>query len=306
MKAFALVLIVVLTTVAMARAAQRWVPQPGIVRTDTTSTSSIRIGDRVRTYIMERNAIVFAESDDGGRLLRITTTNVRGTGQAGDAESFIANPAVIQRDDGKFVMVYDTSPETRPPFVPRRLFVRISDNGITFGSSAALPVTDLDRNPRGQIFQSVPDLVKLGDGSLHLYYAAGGTAVASMRSSDGGQAWVPDSGYRLGEARSSGPARAAYVDPDAIVLPDGSVLMYVAYSEFEAQCGGLGCQVIRVAISKDGLSFTLEPGVLLTPPTGSAGLVDPDVFQAADGRWRMLYGERAQRAINLRLAIRTE
>ena len=101
-----------------------------------------------------------------------------------------------------------------------------------------------------------------------------------------------------------GRPEAVYVDPDVVVRPDGGITMYIVYSEFESECGGRGCQRIRSAHSDDGLSFTMAAGDLLTAPNGKVGLVDPDVYQDADGDSYMLYGEMASTSgIGLRVAI---
>ncbi|MBI4216536.1 MAG: exo-alpha-sialidase [Chloroflexi bacterium] len=273
------------------------------MRQNVTSSSSIRIRDRVRTYFMDFGDIVFAESADGRDLSRTTSTNIRGTRTPGSADAFVSNPAVLQRDDGKLLMVYESSAESPPNQRDRRLYARVSDDGITFGSAVRLPDSALDRSLNGGIFQSVPDLIRLADGSFRLYYVAGGVSTASMRSADGGLTWMPEAGYRLAGVNG----RSAYVDPDAVLQPDGSLLMYLAYSEFEPRCGGLGCQRFRLAHSPDGLTFTIDQEDLLVPPAGVPGLVDPDVYQATDGRWYMLYGEiTTGQTINLKAAVRTD
>lgn len=251
--------------------------------------------------------VAFADSDTGRDLSQTTETNVRASGQQGDPQATIGHPAVVQRGDGKFVMVYTATPQAQPPLLPRRMFVRLSDNGATFGPPAALPVTELDSNPRGLTVQFTPDVVRMADRSLRLYYTAGGSAIGSMRSTDGGETWVPDPGYRLGQRPAPGQAGpAAYIAPDAVVQSDGSVWLYLAYGEFESRCGGLGCLVIRLAVSTNGIAFSLESGALISPTGDSHAVIDPDVFLAADGRWYMLYGEEGSGGIHLRLAIRTE
>jgi hypothetical protein len=54
--------------------------------------------------------------------------------------------------------------------------------------------------------------------------------------------------------------------------------------------GGLSSKRIRSATSTDGRTFTLESGNCLTPLASGDDLVDPDVVQSADGRYRMYYG----------------
>ena len=272
------------------QASEEWVTQPGIVRAGTTSTSSITLPNgTVRTYLMEAGIINFAESSDGRDLSVLNLTNIRSTGLDADVASFVSNPAVLLREDGQYLMVYESSTNPPPNQTHRALFSAVSADGIAFTTPVALPSSNLDMSPQGGLFQSVPDLVRLPDGSIRLYYVARGEAVGSMLSDDDGESWTQDDGYRLGTA--FGSPEAAYVDPDAVVQSDGGMTLYIAYSEFEQECGGLGCQVIRVAYSADGLNFTMAEGDLVTAPSGKIGLVDPDVYQGADGSWHMLYGE---------------
>jgi len=159
----------------------------------------------IRTYFMAgelQGSFVFVDSADGRDLSIITATNVRPArvpGARPEDIPFLSNPAVLRRDDGSYLMVYEESlPPPHQAHGDRRLYARTSADGITFGPSMLLPFSDLDRSPPGTIFQSVPDLVALPDGSIRLYYVANGAAVASMRSTDGGLTWTQDIGYRLG------------------------------------------------------------------------------------------------------------
>ena len=196
------------------------------------------------------------------------------------------------------MLVYEAS--TNPDQTYRALYSAVSADGITFSTPAVLPSSNLDLSPEGGLFQSVPDLVRLSDGSVRLYYVARGEAVGSMLSDDDGETWIQDTGYRLGTA--FGQPEAAYVDPDMVAQSDGGMTMYIAYSEFESECGsGLGCQVIRVAYSNDGLSFTIAEGDLLTVSSPTV-LIDPDVYRGADGSWYMLYAEGSEAGTSLRVA----
>lgn len=277
-----------------------WMPLEDIVRQDTTSTSSILLPNgMIRTYFLDiqtPGAFVFAESADGLDLSLTVVSNVQATFVEGDPENFVSNPAVLLREDGTYLLVYEASSSTAE-VRDRLLYARTSPDGITFGPPTVLPSSDLDLGPEGNLFQSVPDLVRLPDGSIRLYYVANGTAIASMRSTDDGATWTQEEGYRLGGLRPR--VTAAYVDPDVVVNEDGTFKMYLAYSEFEPECGGLGCQRIRVACSQDGLIFTLDEEDLLTASPGKLGLVDPDVYRTVDDTWYMLYGRVGDGGIDL-------
>jgi predicted GH43/DUF377 family glycosyl hydrolase len=278
-----------------------WVPQEGIVRTDTTSTCSFLLPNgMIRTYFMTEGKFVFAESRDGTDLSQTITTNISGS----NSQAFISNPAVLLLKDGTYLMVYEESTNPPPEQENRTLFAATSTDGIQFGSPVLLPSSSIDLSPKGTIFQSVPDLVQLPDGTIVLYYVANGSSIASMRSTDGGLTWSQDSGYRLGTAAAGGQSlTAAYVDPDIVLEANGKFTLYLAYSEFESECGGLGCQRFRIARSEDGLNFELQPDDILVAGEGASGLVDPDVYQTADGVWHMLYGEIRGEGIDLRHAL---
>jgi hypothetical protein len=279
---------------------EQWAVVPGVIRQETTSTSSIVLPNgKVHTYFLGFG-IGFARSSDGRDLSSVVQTNVRPS----PGGEFISNPAVLRRDDGTFLLVYERSASPPPNQGERRLYRAFSSDGITFGQAEVLPSTQLDRSPQGEVFQSVPDLVRLQDGSVRLYYVAQGASVGSMISRDGGGTWTPEPGYRLG---TEVHIRAAFVDPDVVLRPDGTFVMYIAYSEFERQCGGLGCQRILAAYSPDGFNFILSPTALVSPPSVTQGAVDPDVYQMPDGRWHMLYGEGGGAApYNLRVAERRD
>ena len=281
-----------------------WTPKPGIVRADTTSTSSVILPDgRIRTYMLVRGVIVFADSRDGLDLSDITKTNIAGTGKPADTQSFISNPSVLLRGDGKFLMVYEASDYSPPNQKDRILYAAISDDGINFSITGPLPSSKLDVSPgRGTLFQSVPDMVKLPDGTIRLYYVAMGNSIASMHSDDMGLTWYQDKGYRL----KGGHKQAAYVDPDIVVHEGGGFTMYIAYGDYKGSCGGLGCQRLVAAYSNDGINFDLDLRPILDVGDEDTAYLDPDVYQDSKGNWYMLYGEKnpSGQDINLQAAVR--
>ena len=289
-----------------------WTPKPGIVRADTTSTSSVVLPDgRIRTYMLvpekgSLGVIVFADSRDGLDLSDVTKTNIAGTGKPADTQSFVSNPSVLLRRDGKFLMVYEASDYPPPNQKDRILYAAISDDGINFSITGPLPSSKLDIFPgRGTLFQSVPDMVKLPNGTIRLYYVANGSSIASMHSDDMGLTWYQDKGYRL-KGRHK---QAAYVDPDIVVREDGGFTMYVAYGDYKGSCGGLGCQRLVAAYSNDGINFDLDLRPILDVGDEDTAYLDPDVYQDSKGNWYMLYGEKKYSdqqnpLINLRAAVR--
>ena len=89
---------------------ETWVEVSGVVRARTTSTSSISLPDgTIRTYFLVVGTIVFAESSDGRDLSKTVATNIVGTGIPGDSQSSVSNPAVLLRDDGMYLLVYEAN-----------------------------------------------------------------------------------------------------------------------------------------------------------------------------------------------------
>ncbi|MDP2955042.1 MAG: hypothetical protein Q8N53_01360 [Longimicrobiales bacterium] len=125
---------------------------------------------------------------------------------------------------------------------------------------------------------SVPDGVRLSDGTVHVYYVNGAQGYVWIARLEGTTA-VP-----LGPLRLNGTDRAVgVVDPDAWRMPDGAIRL--AYLGGFAQPSPTARRAICIAESRDGVTFT----VLATALETAVGelLTDPSVVQLADGSWRM-------------------
>lgn len=70
--------------------------------------------------------------------------------------------------------------------------------------------------------------------------------------------------------------------PDAVVLPDGRVRIYMVESPVPGRC----TEKIASYISSDGVAFTKEPGWRL-----ENGYVDTEVLRAKDGAWVMILAD---------------
>ena len=127
-----------------------------------------------------------------------------------------------------------------------------------------------------------------------MYYVAGGKAIASVNSTDGGETWTQDPGWSLGEGFfradgtmvRSGPDSEDFLDPAAAVVVEGTVNLYFGHGAGFFNCqigGGERCGAIRMARSSNGVDFVLAPGDVLTPGTGVQYLADPNVYRAPDG-----------------------
>jgi len=256
--------------------AQKWVRDPTeSVDKGVTSTDTHKISDSaVRTYFMKDGEIQYAESTDGAKIYAAAQS----TGINQEKGSFISNPVVLEISSGKWIMIYEQKPEPKPgqeqgktppgPDTQRDLYLATSTDGKTFQKVDRV----IDSAKEDNYFASVPDLVKLPDGKIRMYYVSGGEAIGSATSSDDGKSWVRDSGYRL---------QNSAVDPD-VVYKDGKWLMY--YSNLDPQKNAL-----YLSTSSDGIKW--QEGVKILDRAGSSGsIVDPDVFEFG-GKNIMLFGE---------------
>lgn len=86
----------------------------------------------------------------------------------------------------------------------------------------------------------------------------------------------------IGGGASASMEQRAWGVPDAVLLPDGRVRIYLVESPVEGRC----TEKIATYISNDGISFTKEPGWRL-----ENGYVDTEVLRAANGSWVMILAD---------------
>ena len=120
--------------------------------------------------------------------------------------------------------------------------------------------------------------VRLGDGRVRLYTFAEGLGIVSAISlTADGLAFVPEAGARLPDGSGM---------PRVVAIPGGGLRI------FYTSAGG-----IKSAVSADGLTFTLEPGVRLTAAAAGFGTTiaaatsGATVVRLADGRFRMYFSD---------------
>lgn len=114
-------------------------------------------------------------------------------------------------------------------------------------------------------------VIVLPDGRYRLYHNGTGGLLSS--TSANGLDFVPDPGIRLGFG----------TDPAVIYLKEGGYRFL--YSQ-----GPQGNQVLKSALTQDGLTFVLESGERYRPAAQDAGFIQvPHAVKLADGRWRLYY-----------------
>ncbi|MBI2495257.1 MAG: hypothetical protein HYW10_01635, partial [Candidatus Omnitrophica bacterium] len=175
-------------------------------------------------------------------------------------------------------------PDASGPFNDE-VYGAVSEDGVEFEE---LP---------GPFFEhaSVPEVVELAHtsaagsaGTLLLYFVdfsnghRAGSEGLSMASSRDGRDWTAQRPVRVVGKRHRGAA----VDPSVVQLSDRRLRMYFFGSEVTHgdPAAVSGDHVIYSAVSDDGLTFTVEPGVRFQTP----GITDPDVLLVGEALWMVL------------------
>jgi len=155
-----------------------------------------------------------------------------------------------------------------PPGLPHRILSAVSDDGLVWVKDNRI-VSDR---------ASVPDAVFDGE-NIRVYFAKWGIRVAM--SSDGVN-------WQEKEVSISGiPEGMGAVDPDIVLLPDGTYRMYYYENPMGEGDPAMipGPHSIYVATSEDGINFRREREVY-----AREWITDPDVIQM-DDIWRMFVSE---------------
>ncbi len=137
---------------------------------------------------------------------------------------------------------------------------------------------------------SVPEVVKLNNGDLLLYFVDAATLItpgterlAYSKSIDSGKTWSTKQHIVITGKTNAG----AVVDPSVVELSDGTLRMYFFGSETTQgdPAATEGDHVVYSAVSSDGLNWTVEDGERFA----AARLTDPEVVQMDDHYWLMYY-----------------
>lgn len=251
---------------------ENWVIGSQILKSDTTSSDTHKLADGTyRMYTMGQGGIVYADSTDAKTFGTGNPTGVRE-----DAGKMISNPAVLEISSDNWIMIYEQAPTRTPgqqpgppgPSTQRNLYLATSTDGKVF-TPAGLAV---DSSTDDSYFASVPDLVKISDSKIRMYYVCRGDSICSRVSEDNGKTWVKETGFRLSDQS---------VDPD-VSYKDGKWVMY--YSILDPQRNG-----IYKATSSDGLTWSNE--TKLFAATTSGAVVDPDLVEISPTSYIMFLGQ---------------
>jgi len=144
-----------------------------------------------------------------------------------------------------------------------------ANDGLHFTEEAALL-------PQG----SDPTLIKLDDTTYRMYYVDMelNTKVIWTATSADGLNWLKESSTGIRNTTGG----QAWGVPDSVKLPDGSIRLY--WVDMPSGDSTSKYEVIRSAISSDGLVFTEESGYRTQD-----GYVDPYILVAEEGNWIGLF-----------------
>ena len=188
----------------------------------------------------------------------------------------VTNPSVFMTKDGKYRMIFEGSKMTENKN-DRKLYSAISTDGLVWTVEGVRFQDEGDGKP-GEIFTSVPDIIRLDDERLRMYYTRGATSAIAI-SDDDGMTWTKEKNLDL---------KRIAVDPDVVRLDDGTYKLF--FTTFDSEWGK-GEQYVMSASSTDGINFVIDEGKRIGPGPGYDMVVDPDIIKLRDGRYRMYYGE---------------
>ncbi len=257
----------------------KWSKEEGI-RTSGVSSSTI-IKDNEYWMYYTWDGIELATSTDG--LNFANRQNVIKNGPIGSEQEMVTNPTVFRLSDGRYRMIYEGSKwaedETGKRYqTNRKLYSAISSDGKQWTKEDGVRFWDYGDGKPGEIFTSVPDVIRLADGRLRMYYTRGATSATAL-SSDEGLTWTKEIDLNFN--------RKVAIDLDVIQLDDGSYKVF--FTTFAGDFG-IGEQWMMSASSVDGVNFVVDDSKLIEPSTSGGLITDPDVIKI-DGGYRMYYGE---------------
>jgi hypothetical protein len=262
------------TTVKPVSKLLSWTKEEG-TRIENGVSSCTIIKDNEYWMYYTGEWIELAKSSDGLNFVNIgTIINVKDV----QGVDMVTNPAVFMTTDGKYRIIFEGSRWVDGGQTDRELYSAISSDGLTWKVEEGVRFQDEGDGKPGELFTSVPDIIRLDDGRLRMYYTRGSTSAIAI-SDDEGMTWTKEKNLDL---------KRIVIDPDIVRLDDGTYKLF--FTSFDSEFGK-GEQYMMSASSTDGVNFVIDEGKRIRPSSGSNMIVDPDVIKLPDGRYRMYYGE---------------
>ncbi|MBI5061252.1 MAG: hypothetical protein HZB67_02980 [Candidatus Aenigmarchaeota archaeon] len=248
-----------------------WQKESGI-RVPGVSSSIIFLNNQYWMYYTGRG-IELARSSDGLNFVVVgTMIDVKDV----SGVDMVTNPAVFKTIDGKYRMLFEGSKMFYDKN-DRKLYSAVSSDGLVWIVEEGVRFQDAGDGKPGELFASVPDVIRLNDGKLRMYYTRGATSATALSGNEGLN-WTKETNLKL---------RKVAIDLDIVLLDDGTYKLF--FTTFEDEFG-VGEQWITSASSADGINFSADEGKLIEPSTPGGLITDPDVIKTSNG-YRIYYGE---------------
>ncbi|RJQ31721.1 MAG: hypothetical protein C4562_04550 [Actinobacteria bacterium] len=281
-----LVAISALTVFAKNPSSSAFKVHKGVRIKNGVSSNTIRMADGSYRMYYTGQGIMVADSVNGK-----TFTNKRQVLDLPQVQEVfadltqISNSAIIKLNDGTYRMIFEGRSGAQDS-APRRLYSAISDDGLSnWTIEEGVRLEDGEGN---SVFTSVPEIFKLSNGYLRIYYCTG-TKTKSAVSSDEGLTWNKEGLIRLNKKMKT------LVDADITKIGKKYVLLFAdlpdvgkkkgkkAKGKVKAKAAKL--QRIYRAYSKDGRRFKYS-GVVIALKKANA--MDPDMVQVK-GKKHFIY-----------------
>jgi len=249
-----------------------WTKEEG-TRVDGVSSCTIIKNNEYWMYYTGKDIELAISSDGLNFIEKGTVINVKDV----EGVDMVTNPSVFLTKDGKYRMLFEGSRWVEGGQKDRKLYSAISTDGLKWTVEEGVRFQDEGDGKPGEIFTSVPDIIRM-DGQLRMYYTRGASSAIAI-SDDDGITWTKEKNLDL---------KRIAVDPDIVILDDGTYKLF--FTTFDSEWGE-GEQYVMGASSTDGINFVVDEGKRISPSSGNNMVVDPDVIKLPDGRYRMYYGE---------------
>ena len=243
-------------------------------------SSSIIIKDNKYLMYYTGNGIELAVSEDG--LNFIKKGRIIENGPVDSEQEMVTNPTVFQLLDKSYRMIYEGSlwaedERDHRYQMDRKLYSAISSDGEKWFKEEGVRFWDYGDGKPGEVFTSVPDIIRLPDNRLRMYYTRGATSAIAL-SNDEGLTWTKEVDLKL---------RKVAIDLDILLLDDNMYKLF--FTTFEDEFG-FGEQWMMSADSIDGINFVINENKIIESSTLGGLITDPDVIKTDKG-YRMYYGE---------------
>ncbi len=255
-----------------------WQKESGIRIPNAISSSTIFRDNQYWMYYTG-NGIELAISNDGINF--VLKGQVVKDGGFGSDQEMVTNPTVFQTKNSKYRMIYEGSQDMN---TVRKLYSAISDDGLKWAKEGMRLEDDIfysdpkKRSSGTVIFASVPDVIRLENNCLRIYYAVI-DEIRTAKSCDEGLTWQKEGKIIF----DTHPDVAQ--DPDIIQLEDGTYKLFFSVQNPERTRGW-----IESASSNDGINFKAERKIV-EPSAGVTHTMDADAIKLPDGKYRLYYSE---------------